>query len=253
MAFILIISILISIFIKTKSLDILEKYGSAKISSSIIFECKDFKIGKEMYFTITSSGNIENLNYQYYDNINSLDYKSEAKYEAQSLSEDLSPTSTTTVFGVVVSQSHSSTKRFSIKKKKEEIGDYSGNYMLLKIKGSGTIENSRFGISTSTIVVIAVIGVVSLAAMIVIIVCFILQKIKEKKGNNEVKDGDGVNPGEENNNNNSVYSREQMNQKSGQKTIIYQNRNNNNQGKINLISQNSNENENEKKSKKKKK
>lgn len=235
--------ILLSIFInKIITLDILKKYGSASVSSVIIFESKDFEVGDEMYFKVTSagSGGIGNLHYQYYDDINSLDILSETKYKAEVLPGD----ETTSVLGVVVSR----TGRFAIKKRKEEMEGCSGDYMLLDINGSGTIENTIVGLRTIIVILIAVSCGASGIAIIVIVIYFIYQKIKNKNSNNEVKDVVNV----EENNNNSVYSKDQINPKSKQKTIIIQNNNNiNNQVKNNLISQFSNENENVKKKYKK--
>ena len=160
--------ILLSIFInKIISLDILKKYESASISSSIIFESKDFEVGKEMNFKVTSigSGGVGLLYYQYYDNIDSLDILSKTKYKAE-----VSPGSETTqVLGVVVSR----TARFTITKRKEEMDGCSGDYMLLNVNGGGIIENTRLGLNSTIVIVIAVICGASGIGIIMIVIYLI--------------------------------------------------------------------------------
>ena len=167
--------ILLSIFInKIISLDILKKYESASISSSIIFESKDFEVGKEMNFKVTSigSGGVGLLYYQYYDNIDSLDILSKTKYKAEVSPGD----ETTQVLGVVVSR----TARFTITKRKEEMDGCSGDYMLLNVNGGGIIENTRLGLNSTIVIVIAVICGASGIGIIMIVIYFIYQKIKKK-------------------------------------------------------------------------
>ncbi len=189
------------------TLDILKKYGSA--SSPCIFESKDFEVGQDMNFKVTSSTGVGDLHYQYYDDIDSLTIISETKYSVSSPFDE-----TTTVMGIVVSHSRS----FTITKKKEEMDGLSGNYILLSSNGN-KIENTIIGTNQFIIIIIAVVCGLSGIGIIIIVVYLIKNKCKNKnkeERNNEVVNG--VKPDI------SIDSKGQANPKSGQTTIIYQNK-----------------------------
>ena len=192
-----------SIINKLYALEILKKYGSA--SSPCIFESKDFKIGNYMNFKVTSTSVIGDLYYQYYDDINSINILSETKYSVSNPVDE-----STSVIGVVVSH----TKRFTIIKKTEEMEGLSGNYMLLSIHGSAEIENTYIGMSQAVMIIIIVVCCLSGIGIIIVIVYL----IKNRNKNDEENYNEGVKA------DSNYASKGQENPKSGQNTIIYQNK-----------------------------
>ena len=153
------------LIIKVLSIEILQKYGSIKTyGDHIVFESNDFSIGEKMYFSFkTVSDWNEYLYYQYYDNIDDINY---SIYPTHYVRYDYQ--SSVTVNGVL----QSLTRHFIIEKKREDLNGLNGNYLYLQFNciGSVEIENTK-GSGKSTIIIIVIVIIV---AVIVIIIIFIV-------------------------------------------------------------------------------
>ena len=155
--------------------EITKKYSSG--SSPIIFESKDFNIGKNMYFEVTSTNPIGNLNYQYYDDIDSLYDWRKTKYSVSSIYVEIESIGN----GVI----NYYTKRFTITKKKEEIGELTGNYILLNVEGGGVITNTRLGINLGLLLSICLLVCVPVVGIIILITNLFYNK--KNKANKTIK------------------------------------------------------------------
>ena len=152
--------------------EIMKKYSIG--SSPIIFESKKFKIGEKMHFKVTSTEPIGNLNYQYYDDIDSLYDWRKTKYSVCSLLVEVESIGN----GAITYY----TKRFTITKKKEEIGELTGNYVLLNVEGGSVIENTRFGMNLGFLAAICLfIGTLAFSIIILIFNLFYNKKNKTNK------------------------------------------------------------------------
>ena len=144
------------LLINILSIEILRKDGSVKTRDGyIIFDSSEFLIGDTMYFEIESSSNCADyLYYQYYDDIDNINFSYSNFYQMHSVRYDYQ--SSVTVNGVI----QSLTRHFEIEKKQGEMGDLDGNYLYLEFDCFGLVEISNTKSSGKTIIIIVVVIVV---------------------------------------------------------------------------------------------
>lgn len=160
--------ILFSYFIsKVFSLEVLKKYSSIKpLNNYVVFDSSEFKIGDKIYFQIKASSDVcsKNLYYEFYDDVDSIDYSTPYNH----VSSDSS--SSTSVNGQITSYK----LYFTIKKEEKDLNGKSGNYLYMTFDCSGSIEFENTKISGATsdlIIVFVILGVVFAIIIAVFIYC----------------------------------------------------------------------------------
>jgi len=167
------------------SIKILEKYGTIKTNNEpVVFCSKKFSVGERMNFKISSTQSISNkLSYQYYDNINDINFNDlnkayKAKYNITTKVQE-----TTSILGVVVFH----IRRFTIIKKEEELNGLKGDYLLLIFHGDVTIENTRFGLNIIIFLIIfTIIGFILMRIIIYYRYKRLMNSINNASYNNNV-------------------------------------------------------------------
>ena len=160
------------LIINVLSVEILQKDKSIKTDNNyIIFDSSQFAIGDKMYFELDSKGWCsEYLDYQYFDNIDSINYYSELKYDVEK-----EASSSTTVNGSIKSY----TLYFTIKKTENELDGLKGDFLLLEfncdkspIEFSNTKTSGKSKIVTIVIIVIVVFFVLIIGIVLLIRYCY---------------------------------------------------------------------------------
>ena len=137
------------------SIKILEKYGTIKTNNEPVVFCSEkFSVGERMNFKISSTQSISNkLSYQYYDNINDINFNDLNKAYKTKYNITTKVQETTSILGVVIFH----IRRFTIIKKEKELNGLKGDYLLLNFHGDVTIENTRFGLNIIIFLIICTI------------------------------------------------------------------------------------------------
>ena len=156
--FIIFISLFIKSLLETKSYDFQKGRTFKTNREKVIFDSTEFKIDEEIYFKIKATTfKDDKLGYQFLDvltdNISDSD-NSNIKY--------VDP-----IKKAIEKKTKLKTRRYTIKKSKEVMGDMEGKFLILYYKCEGTIEVANItkdGSSSSrlTIVIVVVMIVVSL-------------------------------------------------------------------------------------------
>ena len=164
----------IYLIINVLSIQILKKDESIKTDNNyVIFDSSQFAIEDEMYFELKAKSLCdEYLDYQFFDNIDSIDYYSDLSYYT---SKEAS--SSTSINGVITSY----TLYFTIKKKESELNGLKGNYLLLQyncdissVEFSNTKTSGKTKVITIAIIVVVIFVVVFVG--IILIICFCLKR-----------------------------------------------------------------------------
>ena len=153
------------IIIDILSYDELKKYESIKTSASyILFDSSEFLEGESMYFEIESQHQFENyMNYQYYDNKSNISLDDLPYTVISKVSSSVSTNNAIKSF----------TRYFTIEKKKSELNDLNGDYLLLNFDCIGIVEfkNNKSNNATTIIVVVVVVFSFLIIFIIVLIIC----------------------------------------------------------------------------------
>ena len=194
---------------------LLKKYSSVTVyDGKVIFESKDFKENDEMYFKIKSTKDSFTSEYAEYYYIN----------DENDIQSSQHPITTKYTYSRTEDDDKYELQYFTIKKKSEEFGTFSGDYIYIHfdLESSNTwaeISNTEEDEGKLKTWVYIVIVVVIVIILICIGLYFFIKKRKEKKALEETKTA-------ENNNNN-----QQQNQQYSQNELIakqnYQPQNNN--------------------------
>ena len=147
------------------TIEFLSKYGKTSTSQGIvIFDSGSFSNGDKMYFTISTDGVCQDLSSLTYSYENSKECNSHSN-PTQTVNKD--SISSTSVNGRVTSFS----VYFTIKKKPEEFGTSTGQYLLLNFDCNYRVEIENTKISGATKDLIIVIVIVSVVVIIIISIC----------------------------------------------------------------------------------
>lgn len=153
--------------------EVLKKNSKTKTKYNyVIFESKAFSEGKKMKFSLKSSNYCEQeLKYGYSDDLDNILDNGNIPYIA-SLSEEEKE------FKNLIQIS--SSKHFTIKKKKEELDGSNGDYLLIYFGCSGEIEieNYKFKFTKRIkfILILAAIALIIIILVVIIILCFCCKK-----------------------------------------------------------------------------
>lgn len=158
------------IIINVLSQEILKKDGSIKTNNGyVIFDSSTFVNGDEMYFELDAkSWCDENLYYQFFDNIDSIQYYSQLKYSVRK-----EASSSTTINGAITSY----TLYFTIEKIEAKLDGLKGDYLLLQYdcdKSSVEFSNTKTSGKTkvATIAIIVVVVFIVFVVGIILLFCF---------------------------------------------------------------------------------
>ena len=202
--------------------EVLKKNDNKKIyDNHIVFESKEFAVEDKMYFTIKSECDCDDyLYYKYYDNLEDInDYINPTLYISHK-SE-----TATRVNGNIKSL----TRKFTIKKKKEDLSNLRGDYLYLKYNcycsGSIEFENTSSDDDSTTIILVVVFVLFAIVIGILVWRCYRRRKLRmahyQENYNNQV---------------NYYYPQMQMPmpvyQQYGNQAIVYQNPNANQNVKV---------------------
>lgn len=150
------------IIIGILSYDELKRYESIKTSDSyILFDSSEFLEGESMYFEIESKHQFKDyMNYQYYDNKNNIILDNLTYSVISKVSSTVSRNDVITSF----------TRYFTIEKKKSELNDLNGDYLLLNFDCIGTVEFKNNKSNNITIIIIVVVVVIFLVIFIIVLI-----------------------------------------------------------------------------------